>query len=244
MAVNLPVAYPTDGQIEQKTGTGFRRDLWVPSSFDYTVTEDDFSGDQLKAEYPAAKESNGTRTFTEHNVGGYLELKSSTTNNGYAGTGYGMNWSGDRGYLFEAIVKLPSTITSFKFEVGVSDADDDAGAVNAKSSPSSTADDYAVFILDTDHNSSFDFYSDIDGGGTEQVTTGLVTLAASDVLRLAIRADGDNVIAWVNGQVVARHALALQGGDGVTPWFFCQTRSTGENILQIHKWRMTANAYD
>ena len=39
MAVNLPVAYPTDGEIEQKTGVGFRRNLWIPGSFDYTITD-------------------------------------------------------------------------------------------------------------------------------------------------------------------------------------------------------------
>jgi hypothetical protein len=244
MAVNLPIAYPTGGLIERKTGSGFRRDLWIPSSFDYTITEDDFSGGQLKAEYPAAQAQTGTRTFTEHNKGAFLELKSGATSGNSVGTGYGLNWSGDRGYLFEAIVKLPSDISTFKFEVGVSDADDDNGAVNQKASAvTHLADDYAVFIFDTTHNTSFDLYSRLDAT-TAQQTTGLATLSASDVLRLAIRADGDNVIAWVNGARVATVPLALQGGDGVTPWFFVEARDNSERILEVHKWRMTANAYD
>ncbi|KKN67791.1 hypothetical protein LCGC14_0458240 [marine sediment metagenome] len=244
MAIGLPVAYPADGLIEQKTGRGFRRDLWIPSSFDYTITEDDFSGDQLKAEYPAAVTSTGTRTFTEHNVGAYLELKSGASTGNYAGTGYGMNWSGDRGFLFEAIVKLPSDIATFKFECGISDADGDAGAVNQKAtSTTHNADDYAVFIFDTTHNTSLDFFTRLDAG-TVQKTEAVRTIAASGVLRFAIRVNGDDVQAWVNGQKVAEHALGVQGGDGVTPWFFCQARTNSERILQVHKWRMTANAYD
>jgi len=191
--------YPTGGKIQQM-GTGWEKDLWVPGSFDYDVFDSAFKGDQLIAEYPAAKlnGASSARTFTEHNVSGFLELVSGTDLDGYAGTGFGMNWSGDRGVLMDAIVKLPSSLATFKFEVGVSDNDQDAGAVNDKSSPSSTADDYAVFVFDTAHNTSFDFHSDIDAGGTEQVTTGLLTLAASDTLRLSIRVDGDNVVFYVN----------------------------------------------
>ena len=110
MAVNLPIPYPTDGLIERSTGRGFRRDLWQASSFDYSVVGDDFTGDQLKAEYPAAKLATGTRTFTEHNKGGspsYLEFKSGSSDGNYAGTGYGMNWTGDRGFLFKPSSNFP-----------------------------------------------------------------------------------------------------------------------------------------
>jgi len=126
--MSLPIPFPSEGLIERKTSIGFARDLWVPSSFDYDVFEDKFWGDTLLAEYPSAK-TNGTSaavTFTEHNENGYLDIISGTDNDGYAGQGMGLQFTGDRGVLAEFIIKLPAAITTMKFEVGLTDADDDS----------------------------------------------------------------------------------------------------------------------
>ena len=246
MAVNLPVPYPTDGLIEQKTGRGFRRDLWNASSFDFDYEGDSFKGDALNARYPAAKTNGASAavTHTEHNVHGFVEMVSGTDDDGYAGQGFGMNWTGDRGLLAQFVVKLPSAITTLKFEVGLSDADDDAGAVNVKGT-SATATDFAVFIFDTDHNTQLDF--ETAKGGTIQRKTNLHTVAASDVIRFAIRVDGDNAVAFINGQRVAEvgGALALEGGNGITPWVFAQARAvSASRTLEWHKWGILEPSYD
>jgi hypothetical protein len=238
------VAYPSTGVIE-KLGVAKREfPLWSRSSFDHDLWEDSFKGDLLQDEYPAAK-TNGTSaavTFTEHNANGFLELVSGTSDNGYGGQGVGLNWTGDRGVLVEAIVQLPAAITTMKVEFGVSDADDDAGAVNVKVTPSSTAADYAVFILDTDDDANWAFIS--AKAGTETETQDIVAAAVNTTYRLSVRVTGDNVIAYINGAVVAEHGNGIEGGSGLTPWAFCQARTgSASRTLKLHKWCAQQPAY-
>lgn len=243
----LAVPRPTGGLVRAKTSVGHMRDLWVPNSFDYDVFEDKFWGDTLHTLYPAAK-TNGTSaavTFTEHNVNGYLELVSGTDDNGYAGQGMGLQFSGDRGVLFECILRTPSAITGFKFECGLSDADDDAGAINAKVTPTLTAADCAVFVYDTDDNTVLDFISANAGSAT--ATTGVLAagvLAASTTYRFAVQIDGDRVKAWLNDNEVLTAAHTIEGGSALTPWVFCQARgAAASRTVQLHKWRVTQPAY-
>ena len=144
-----PVPFPNSGLIQQKTGKGYMRDLWTPNSFDYNVFEDKFWGDEIDTIYPAAKVSNGTVVFTEHNLHGFLEFKSGSSNDDYAGQGLGLQFTGDRGFLAEFLVKTPSAVTAFKFEVGVTDDDQtDAGVVTLKqAAPTVRANDAATSIV-------------------------------------------------------------------------------------------------
>ena len=242
--MGLRVPYPTDGKVDQ---SGYRRevDLWIPSSFDYDVFEDKFWGDAILDEYPAAK-TNGTSaavTFAEHNENGYLSMVTGTSDNGYAGQGLGMQFTGDRGVMAEFIVKTPAAVTTMKIEVGLSDADDDAGAVNVKATPNATASDYAVFVADTDDDTVFGFHSAKAGSITASEDTGL-TLAASTTYRFAVRVEGDNVTAFCNGAVVAEHSDGIEGGSKLTPWVFAQARTgSASRTLQLHKWRAIQPAY-
>lgn len=241
----LTVPFPTDGLVNTYVGVGDLRALLIPGSFDYDIFEDNFWGDALNAIYPAAK-TNGTSaavTFTEHNANGFLELVSGTDDDGYAGQGLGLQLTGDRGLLAEFIITLPAAITTMKFEVGVSDADDDAGAVNVKTTPSHTATDYGVFIFDTDENTNLDFMTD-GASLAAQETTNVFTVAANDVLRLAIRVNGNNIEGWVNGTKVASHAAAIEGGNKLTPWAFAQARAgSASRTVQLNKLRVTQPAY-
>ena len=242
--MGLRVPYPTDGKVDQ---AGYKRevDLWIPSSFDYDVFEDKFWGDALLDEYPAAK-TNGTSaavTFAEHNENGYLSMVTGTSDNGYAGQGLGMQFTGDRGVMAEFIVKTPAAVTTMKIEVGLSDADDDAGAVNVKATPNATASDYAVFVADTDDDTVVGFHSAKAGTITASEDTGL-TLAVNTTYRFAVRVEGDNVTAFCNGAVVAEHSDGIEGGSKLTPWVFAQARTgSASRILQLHKWRAIQPAY-
>ena len=192
------VPFPSDSLIGQ-LGRQRESNLWIPSSFDYDVFEDKFWGDALLTEYPAAK-TNGVSaavTFTEHNANGYLDFISGTADNGYAGQGMGLQFTGDRGVLGEFIIKTPATITTMKIEVGFSDADDDAGAINVKATPSFTATDCAVFVVDTDHDANIAFITAKGGSGT--ATQDIQALAASTTYRLGVRIEGDTVSGWIDG---------------------------------------------
>jgi len=239
--MSLPIPFPSGELIGQKTSIGFARDLWIPGSFDYDMFEDKFWGDTLLDEYPAAK-TNGTSaavTFTEHNANGYLDLISGTDNDGYAGQGMGLQFTGDRGVLAEFIIKLPAAITTMKFEVGLSDADDDSGAINAKTTPTFTATDCAVVCFDTDDDTNFAFISAKGGTGvaTQDITAFVPT--ASATYRIAVRVEGDSVSAYINGTQVAGHANGIEGGTALTPWVFVQARTTSSRTIQLHKWRAT-----
>jgi hypothetical protein len=240
--MSLPIPFPSDGLIQRKTNIGYARNLWIPSSFDYDVFEDKFWGDLIRDEYPAAK-TNGTSaavTFAEHNVNGYLSLVSGTDDNGYAGQGLGLQFTGDRGLLAEFLVTTPAAVTTMKFEVGVSDADDDAGAINLKTTPTLTATDCAVFCLDTDDDANIAFITGNSGSAT--ATQDIVAIAASTTYRLGVRVEGDSVSAYINGTQVA--SGTIEGGSALTPWAFVQARAgTASRTLILNKWRVIQPAY-
>lgn len=252
MSDNVIVPRPTAGLIRQRIPqTDWRRDLWVPGSFDYNVDEDAFKGDTLNVQYPAAK-TNGTSsavTFTEHSSGGFLTLDAGTDINGYAGQGKGLQYTGDVGILFEAIIEIPTVLGSIKFEVGLSDADDIAGAVLSKSGVTNTGTDFAVMVYDSADNTDLALHS--AKGGVDVQTDGVQgrAIAFDTKFLVAIRVDGDNVEAyWGIGGAVARVAVhganaGIEGATTLTPWFFVQNIDGNQHTLKVHKWRVTAPAY-
>ena len=240
---NLPVPFPTGELIRQKTSVGFARDLWIPSSFDYDVFEGKFWGDALWGGYPSAK-TNGTSaavTFTEHNVNGYIDLVSGTDNDGYAGQGIGLQFTGDRGILAEFLFRTPAAVTTMKFEIGLSDADDDGGAIATKATPTFTAGDCAVFIVDTDDDANIAFITANTSAAV--ATQDIVAIAASTTYRFAIRVDGNSVSAYINGSQVAGGTHTIEGGTALTPWAFVQARTTSSRTMLLNKWRVIQPSY-
>ncbi len=248
-----PVPFPTSGLVGQKTGKGYMRDLWIPNSFDYNVFEDKFWGDEIDTIYPTAKVSSGTVTFTEHNPHGFLEFKSGSSNDNYAGQGLGLHFTGDRGFLAEFLVKTPSAVTAFKFEVGMTDDDlTDAGVVTLKqAAPTVKANDAVVLVFDTDDDTTFSMVT-VNGGGTavENAAPASEVIQASTFYNIAIRCEPTDYAAVYMGVAgsgpmrrIGQQALALEGSVALTPWVFCQTRTGSERILELHKWRVTEPAY-
>lgn len=196
-----------------------------------------FLGDALTAEWPAAV-TNGTSAAVTV-ASSRLTLTTGTDDNGYAGQGYGLFWSGDRGYFFESKQAIDSAADS-KWEVGITDAiTGDAGAVNAWDTPTCRADDCVILGRDTDSTAdTVDVISRLDAG-----TAVLAVDSASDVFTLVggtyftteFRAQNDLVAVFINGRQPAYNtAPSLQGGDLVTPWWFAQARAaTDSKIMTV-----------
>jgi len=231
-----PQLFPTGGIVERHAPVGDERTMWTPADFYFDRWEDDFKGDSLDVKYPNAK-TNGTSaavTFTEHNLHGFLDFITGTDNAGYAGQGIGLQWSGDRGLLFEFLFTTPSSLADFKLEVGIADADDAAGMVNSKSGVTGTGTDYAVLIYDTADDSNTQLIHAKDGTDAAVSNTDFV-LAVSTTYYVTLSAEDDNVRATIQGvagtptaQFEFANATAdagIQGGTPVTPWFFTQARA-------------------
>lgn len=202
---------------------------------DWICVYDNFIGDLLKDEY-AASIANGTGAAVTVS-GGNLSLAAGTTDNGYAGFGPGLLWTGDAGVYFETEQQI-DVITTVKYEVGLTDATDDAGAVNVKATPSATADDYAVVIVDTDDtDASMDVHSRLDAGTAAENAVGIHTLVAATNFTTIFRSQNDLAsvaIGSASGNVaVVNAAPTLQGGDSVTPWVFVQNRSAAAHIALV-----------
>lgn len=235
------IPYPETGLLAKNTLIGYERDLWTPGgNFDYNVFQDNFWGDSLDVKYPIAKTNGASAavTFTEHNLHGFLEFVTGTDSAGYAGQGLGLQFDGDRGYLADFLIKLPSSLATLKFEVGVSDVDNAAGAVNVKATPSFNVTDTAVFIFDTADNTQFDFITK-GNSLTLQTTENRRALSASEFLRLSIRASGNTVEFWINGVKKGSHPASVEGGSPMTPWVFAQARTgSASRTVELHKWRV------
>lgn len=229
-------------------------DLLAQNDFLYNVLEDDFRGDALRAWYPPAKTSGASAavTFTEHNTEGFIDLVTGVDNLGYAGQGVGTSWNGDRGILAEFLFLTPSSLADFKFEVGLPDTDDLAGAVDDKNAESVNMTDGAVLVYDSNDDSKLTLIH-AKGGAVGAVDLAM-TLAVSTRYYAAFRVTDDNVEVMIRGlagtpsaeETVANATASagVEGGTDLTPWMFAQARAGAANkTLRWFKWRITEPAW-
>lgn len=184
-----------------------------------------FLGDALPSEWASAK-TNGTAAAVTV-ASSLLTMTSGTDDDGYAGQAFGLFWKGDNGVYLESEQSL-NTLTTSKIEVGLTDAVDDAGAVNVKATPSATADDFCVLVRDTDDNTQLDVIYQLDGANPAAAAENVHAVAAGTKFTTIFVAQNDAVNVRVGsayGNVVTVGSGAMQGGDLVTPWWFAQSRA-------------------
>lgn len=200
----------------------------------YEVVYSHFLGDALPGEWASAK-TNGTSAAVTV-ASSRLTCTSGTDDDGYAGQAFGLFWSGDKGFYFENFSAL-NTLTTSKIEIGVTDAVDDAGAVNAKATPTATAGDFVVLVRDTDDNTELDVISLKSGGSATANAENVYTVVGGTYFRSEFRGQNDNVSVFVNGANVA--AASIEGGTAITPWIFAQSRAgTASRVLTSEYWIM------
>lgn len=179
-------------------------------------------------------------------VGGNMTLTTGTGGSDTAGQGFGLNWSGDRGFYFVSRFKMATRITDVKFEVGMTDSAADDGAVLQKATtPTFTATDCAILAFDTtDTGIGPSFLSnggttdaDADWGGTLVADTYLVVemVGAGPTTATGASTTGDNVACYVNGQFVGSGNI---GGDApLTPWWYIEDLAqSAATVLTVDYW--------
>jgi hypothetical protein len=157
-------------------------------------------------------------------VGGVMTLTTGATDGNTAGQGFGLNWSGDRGFYFIARCKV-DRITLMKFEIGMTDAVDDDGAVAVKATPTFTATDCALIVFDRTDDANATFVS--NGGTTDGNADWTGTIAADTYFVVEIvgkgptDTTGDNVAGYINGQLVG--SGNINGASPLTMWAYTET---------------------
>lgn len=198
---------------------------------DYHTVYTHFLGDALPGEWNTAA-TNGTSAAVTV-ASSRLTMTSGTNDDGYAGQAFGLHWKGDQGMYFTSEQQL-NTLTTSKIEVGITDAIADAGAVATKATPTGTADDFIVLVRDTDDNTDLDLISELDNGGPAANAEGVYTVAAATNFLTEFRYQNDAAAVYVNGSHVG--SGACQGGDLVTPWWFCQSRAGSASRIFVVEW--------
>lgn len=161
-------------------------------------------------------------------VGGTMTLTTGNGGSDTAGQGLGLNWSGDRGFYFIARCKMATRITNVKFEIGMTDAVDDDGAVAVKATPTFTATDCALFVYDTTDDTNVTFVS--NGGSTDANANATFTIVNDTyfvvevVGKGATDTTGDNVAGFINGQLVG--SGNINGASPLTPWAYVEDLAT------------------
>lgn len=157
-------------------------------------------------------------------VGGTMTVTTAAADSDTAGQGYGLNWSGDRGFYFIARCKI-NRLTLIKFEVGMTDAVDDDGAVAVKATPTFTATDCALAVFDRTDDANVTFVS--NGGSTDGNSdwSGAIASDTYFVIEIVGKGEtdttGDNVAGYINGQLIG--SGNINGASPLTPWFYTET---------------------
>lgn len=187
-------------------------------------------------------------------------MVSGTDDDGYSGASLGLQYYGEHGAVFAAILSI-NTITTSKIEMGFTDvtAGTDAGAVNVLATPTFNATDWAGWVRDTDDTALWQATGVINGVAATKVEPtnlgdrGQDAIPTADVRELLIVALSDGAARFYRGDMddgttnMAR-ALTVTYDSGwqpsfltntvaLTPWLFVQSRAgSASRTLTIDYW--------
>ena len=207
---------------------------------------DDFDQEALNGDYWTLHKTSSTDWANlASSAGGLCSVTTDATDNEYAGMyqgGSGLVYMADHRPVLLCRFGMGAAITTSKFEVGFSDGDADAGAVNAKATPTSTATDYAVFIRDTDDDTTLEAVTDATTGAVQAVTfTPGITFAVSTYYNLMVAIDENSICRfWIDN---VYQGASTDGPDATTAlgiWIFGQTRDNAArtfNMDYVKAWQ-------
>jgi len=247
MAENI-LLYPFRNQLKKQVGG---RDKLYPylqlfNTIDNVVWPhgggEDFVG-KVDVTYVFGTIQNGTSAAVTGTVAstanGICRLTTGTSNAGYAaifpntdGSLEGAAFVGNNSPVVWARVKT-SAITTVKIEIGFTDSDADAGAVNVLATPTATADNAAVWCFDTDDAGNATGWQGftVRAAGTPAKVEPSLTVAAATYEWLGVAIQGTAVKFMHADQYgnpdyeSAWQATAITATTALVPWFFAQARA-------------------
>ncbi|KKM68981.1 hypothetical protein LCGC14_1455450 [marine sediment metagenome] len=183
-------------------------------------------------------------------VNGICRLTTTASNDKYAGifpntdgSLEGAAFKGNNSCVVWARVTMDQVATS-KVEVGFTDSDTDAGAVNDLAGGTTTANDCAVWVYDTDDSGAL-FWQGVHSKNTttaSKVEPAKHTPVGATYEWLGVALNGDKVkfmhmdSAGTPDYESAWQASGITGSDSLIPWVFVQARDGTGVLCDIDYW--------
>ena len=136
---------------------------------------DDFLGDTLRTDIYTVSNGGGASAaspvITANTLNGVCDFVTGTAGDSTASSeiSSGRAFRGDRSCVMVALLSV-DVITGVKIEVGFTDVNNDPGAVATKATPTFTATDCALWVLDTTDNSNWEGLA-ANNGSTSPMAT-------------------------------------------------------------------------
>ena len=234
----------SDGAYEVlELGTPLGIDLW----------DDHFMGDQMRydATAPWAYQSTasgtgaGVAAISAGLVGGQAFLDPGSDDDGRSDISLGLHFTGSRFAVCIWRFRTGDGLGSAKFELGFTDvvSGTDAGAVNAKSTPTFNASDAALLVLDTDDDTLLTLVG--VQAGTAATASDFTTALANNTFYYGVVAlRGTRAAGYLldtDGNVLERQPTsgymenAVTAATLLTPWAFAQNRSAAQRRVYLDR---------
>lgn len=221
------------------SGDGTFRDLLELQGWDMVVWDDDFTGDAVDAKYGVATGVDGSHDKVAGAVNGESTIDvgdaATSADNEYGAVNLGLEWQGDLNAVMACRLKI-SNIADVKVECGFTDALADAGAVNVLATPTYTATDAALWIIDRDDTATWQGVGVKAGTGITKVEDATIVAPVNDTyqtLVVALRGDNTKYLQYnAAGRKVYESEWqpdGIEGGTNVTPWIMVQNRADAQD---------------
>jgi hypothetical protein len=194
---------------------------------------DDFLGDTLSGTYEIITGVDGAITLLANQENGVAELRASDgagADNEYGGASLPeLNWTGERNAIMACRLQIDALAT-VKVECGFTDVTTDAGAVNVLATPSFTAANAAVWVLDTDDTANWQAVGVKAGTAATKIEPGTPPVAAT-YETLIVQLRDTNAKFWrlnaAGGAVYESEWMtdAITADTALVPWVFVQLRT-------------------
>lgn len=227
-----------------KQGKSLIPKLLELEQMDIFRSRDDFEGDALNSKYQstASGTASAAAAISTGVANGAILLDAGTDNGGRSDLSLGLHFTGSRNAIcwFRAQV---NGISNEKFEFGFTDviSGTDAGAVNAKATPTFNATDCVVLCYDTTDDAKLTLIG-AKGGTAATVYDFATTISAATDYYFGVELRDTNA----RGFLLDQHGHLIEAStwmtDAVTstvlltPWAFQQNRSTTNRTMLIDSY--------
>lgn len=214
----------------------FRKVLAGAGAHNYVGIFDDFLGDAIDARWDEDI-STGATIAVNAQAGGAIRFSTDTDEDDHATLALGLHWLVSAGYtFFEARVKSVSAITLRAIEVGLSDAVSETNGLAFSNHSASGVTDVAtnaiLFGYDTDASMTTWAANSVNAG--TPAATALTAAPSTSWQRLGVLVDSaGNGSFYVDGTLVATHALAVATTAVFTPWISLASQSGAIKSIDV-----------